>query len=158
MWKYWKKNTWWITVMIFIAGHWIAVWFTSVGIVENKACLLDATDWFFFVFFQTHPNVDKKMFNSSSCIQLKNPEKPFPLHQDVGVLKWRYTTQDESNMPLSSESNYSLVQTIKKLIKYVSKSHIFLCVIEQKMKKYIWKVFVHVYVKMHVIINNVFFL
>lgn len=50
---------------------------------------------------QTHPNVDKKLFNSTSNIKLKNPEKPFPLHQDVGVLKWRYTTQDESNMPLS---------------------------------------------------------
>ncbi|CAG2256121.1 ARCN1 [Mytilus edulis] len=50
---------------------------------------------------QTHPNVDKKRFSTTSNIQLKNPEKPFPLHQDVGVLKWRYTTQDESNMPLS---------------------------------------------------------
>lgn len=50
---------------------------------------------------QTHPNVDKKLFTSSSTIQLKNPEKPFPLNQDVGVLKWRYTTQDESYMPLS---------------------------------------------------------
>ena len=45
--------------------------------------------------------MDKKLFNSTSNIKLKNPEKPFPLHQDVGVLKWRYTTQDESNMPLS---------------------------------------------------------
>ncbi|XP_052803336.1 coatomer subunit delta-like [Mya arenaria] len=50
---------------------------------------------------QTHPNIDKKMFASQSVIGLKNPEKPFPIGQDIGVLKWRFTTQDESFMPLS---------------------------------------------------------
>ncbi|XP_062611322.1 coatomer subunit delta-like [Saccostrea cucullata] len=49
---------------------------------------------------QTHPNVDKKLFNSSSCIALKNQEKSFPLNTDVGVLKWRFQTQDEDMMPL----------------------------------------------------------
>ncbi|WAR04770.1 COPD-like protein, partial [Mya arenaria] len=49
----------------------------------------------------THPNIDKKMFASQSVIGLKNPEKPFPIGQDIGVLKWRFTTQDESFMPLS---------------------------------------------------------
>ncbi|XP_038066027.1 coatomer subunit delta-like [Patiria miniata] len=49
----------------------------------------------------THPNVDKKLFQSESYISMKNPAKPFPLNTDVGVLKWRLTTQDESLMPLS---------------------------------------------------------
>lgn len=50
---------------------------------------------------QTHPNVDKKLFLASSVIGLKNPEKPFPLNQDIGVLKWRFQTQDDGFMPLS---------------------------------------------------------
>jgi hypothetical protein len=35
-------------------------------------------------------------------IALKNPAKPFPTNTDVGVLKWRFTTQDEAFIPLSS--------------------------------------------------------
>lgn len=50
---------------------------------------------------QTHPNVDKKLFQASSVIGLKNSEKPFPLNQDIGVLKWRFQTQDDGFMPLS---------------------------------------------------------
>ncbi|XP_041373847.1 coatomer subunit delta-like [Gigantopelta aegis] len=50
---------------------------------------------------QTHPNIDKKLFMASSCVGLKHPEKPFPLNTDIGVLKWRFQTQDDSFMPLS---------------------------------------------------------
>uniref|UniRef100_A0A2M4BK50 Coatomer subunit delta n=1 Tax=Anopheles marajoara TaxID=58244 RepID=A0A2M4BK50_9DIPT len=50
---------------------------------------------------QTHPNVDKELFRSQNQIGLKNPAKPFPLNTDVGVLKWRYQTQDESAVPLT---------------------------------------------------------
>jgi len=50
---------------------------------------------------QTHPNVDKKLFQTSSLIALKNPEKPFPINQDIGVLKWRFQTQEDAFMPLS---------------------------------------------------------
>ncbi|NP_001171791.1 coatomer subunit delta [Saccoglossus kowalevskii] len=50
---------------------------------------------------QTHPNVDKKLFAANSSIGMKNPAKPFPLNNDVGVLKWRLQTQDDSYMPLS---------------------------------------------------------
>lgn len=50
---------------------------------------------------QTHPNVDKKRFAASSVVGLKNPDKPFPVGQDIGVLKWRFQTQDEALMPLS---------------------------------------------------------
>lgn len=51
---------------------------------------------------QTHPNVDKELFKTRSHIGLKNPAKPFPLNNDVGVLKWRLQTQDESVIPLTS--------------------------------------------------------
>jgi len=50
---------------------------------------------------QTHPNVDKELMRRKSQIALKNPAKPFPLNTDVGVLKWRLQTTDESNIPLS---------------------------------------------------------
>ncbi|KAK2191611.1 hypothetical protein NP493_50g04000 [Ridgeia piscesae] len=50
---------------------------------------------------QTHPNVDKKHFANAGVIGLKNPSKSFPLNQDVGVLKWRFQTQDDSLMPIS---------------------------------------------------------
>ncbi|KAF4532529.1 hypothetical protein B566_EDAN010821 [Ephemera danica] len=50
---------------------------------------------------QTHPNVDKDLFRTKGEIGLKNPSKPFPMHTDVGVLKWRLQTQDESFVPLS---------------------------------------------------------
>lgn len=53
-------------------------------------------------FPQTHPNVDKKLFTAESLIGLKNPEKSFPLNSDVGVLKWRLQTTDESLIPLTS--------------------------------------------------------
>uniref|UniRef100_A0AAZ3NW09 Coatomer subunit delta n=1 Tax=Oncorhynchus tshawytscha TaxID=74940 RepID=A0AAZ3NW09_ONCTS len=54
---------------------------------------------------QTHPNVDKKLFTSDSVIGLKNPEKSFPLNNDVGVLKWRLQSTDEALIPLTSESH-----------------------------------------------------
>ncbi|KAF3847197.1 hypothetical protein F7725_020225 [Dissostichus mawsoni] len=50
---------------------------------------------------QTHPNVDKKLFTTDSVIGLKNPEKSFPLNNDVGVLKWRLQTTDEALIPLT---------------------------------------------------------
>lgn len=54
---------------------------------------------------QTHPNVDKELFKAQGQIGLKNPTKPFPLNTDVGVLKWRYQTQDETAIPLTSNLN-----------------------------------------------------
>jgi len=51
--------------------------------------------------FQTHPNVDKQLFNQRSMLGLKQEGKSFPLNQDVGVLKWRLQTTDESMIPLS---------------------------------------------------------
>ena len=53
---------------------------------------------------QTHPNVDKELFRTKQHIALKNATKPFPLNTDVGVLKWRFQTQDESLIPLNSNA------------------------------------------------------
>ncbi|XP_046447196.1 coatomer subunit delta-like [Daphnia pulex] len=50
---------------------------------------------------QTHPNVDKELFRTKQHIALKNATKPFPLNTDVGVLKWRFQTQDENMIPLN---------------------------------------------------------
>nr|XP_023026547.1 coatomer subunit delta [Leptinotarsa decemlineata] len=49
---------------------------------------------------QTHPNVDKELFKLRSQIGLKQPSKPFPLHTDVGVLKWRLQSTEETLVPL----------------------------------------------------------
>jgi len=50
---------------------------------------------------QTHPKIDKELLRTREQIALQNPAKPFPLNTDVGVLKWRITTTDEANIPLS---------------------------------------------------------
>lgn len=52
---------------------------------------------------QTHPNVDKELFKAKAQIGLKVPSKPFPLHTQIGVLKWRLQTQEETALPISSE-------------------------------------------------------
>lgn len=53
------------------------------------------------VMWQTHPQVNKSIFNNESIVGLKNPDKPFPVNQDVGVLKWRLQSQDEEQIPLN---------------------------------------------------------
>ncbi|CAH2098869.1 unnamed protein product [Euphydryas editha] len=52
---------------------------------------------------QTHPNVDKEAFRSEGVIRLKQAQRPFPLHSDVGVLKWRlaHAPSDDRAAPLS---------------------------------------------------------
>jgi coatomer subunit delta len=50
---------------------------------------------------QTHPNIDKQMFHTKSVIQAKAGGKPYPIGQEVGVLKWRLQTQEESSMPFT---------------------------------------------------------
>lgn len=61
---------------------------------------------------QTHPHVDKKLFTTESLIGLKNQEKSFPLNTDLGVLKWRLQSTEESLIPLTSE--FSLAFTCAK--------------------------------------------
>jgi len=54
-------------------------------------------------YLQTHPNVDKDLFRNKYQIGLKNPQKPFPVNTDVPILKWRYQTTDEAQIPLTSK-------------------------------------------------------
>ena len=53
---------------------------------------------------QTHPNIDKALFNGRRQIGMKQADRPFPVNTDVGVLKWRFVTEDESCVPLMSKS------------------------------------------------------
>ncbi|TPX58281.1 hypothetical protein PhCBS80983_g03224 [Powellomyces hirtus] len=51
--------------------------------------------------YKTHPNVDKKLFADNSILGLRDPSRPFPTNQSLGILKWRFVTKDESLMPLA---------------------------------------------------------
>ncbi|MPC13408.1 Coatomer subunit delta [Portunus trituberculatus] len=50
---------------------------------------------------QTHPNVDRELWRSCGQIGMKMSNKPFPHNTDVGVLKWRFQTNEEKHVPLS---------------------------------------------------------
>jgi len=50
--------------------------------------------------FKTHPNIDKNLFNGESILGLKDPNRPFPTNSSLGVLKWRFQSQEESDVPL----------------------------------------------------------
>lgn len=50
--------------------------------------------------FQTHPKVDKKLYDSDSVLALRDPTKPFPTSR-VAFLRWSLKTQDESMLPLN---------------------------------------------------------
>ena len=47
--------------------------------------------------FNTHPNVNKALYEKSNTLQLKDASKGFPSSRPVGILKWTYssTTSDE---------------------------------------------------------------
>ena len=66
---------------------------------------------------QTHPKIDKELLRTRTQIALQNPAKPFPLNTDVGVLKWRITTTDESNIPLSSKYHFKSNQIINSYLR-----------------------------------------
>ena len=52
--------------------------------------------------FKQHPNV-AKFSGKDKVIALKDPSRSFPVGQGLGVLRWRMTSKDESNVPLSGE-------------------------------------------------------
>lgn len=57
----------------------------------------------FFKLKQTNPNIDKNLFKNNSVIGLRDSTKSFPVGADVGVLKWRFQTQEETEIPLTSK-------------------------------------------------------
>ncbi len=42
-------------------------------------------------------------------IGLRDPSKSFPISTDVGVLKWRFQSQDESEIPLTSNDLFQSI-------------------------------------------------
>lgn len=50
--------------------------------------------------FQTHPKVDKRLYDSDSVLALRDPSKPFPPSR-VAFLRWSLKTQDEAMLPLN---------------------------------------------------------
>jgi hypothetical protein len=50
--------------------------------------------------FKTHPNIDKNLFSGENVIGLKDATREFPSGSALGVLKWRYQSTDESDVPL----------------------------------------------------------
>ncbi|EYC21356.1 hypothetical protein Y032_0019g3770 [Ancylostoma ceylanicum] len=50
---------------------------------------------------QVHPNLDKKEWQTSSMLKLKSAGKPFPVNNDVGVLKWKMVLTEEEQLPIT---------------------------------------------------------
>ncbi|KAJ1770501.1 coatomer subunit delta, partial [Coemansia sp. RSA 1843] len=50
---------------------------------------------------KTHPKIDKKKFQSSSVLALKDPAGSFPVSQPIGILKWRIVSGNEDDIPLT---------------------------------------------------------
>ncbi|KAI9921539.1 hypothetical protein PsorP6_002532 [Peronosclerospora sorghi] len=50
--------------------------------------------------FQTHPKVDKRLYDSESVLALRDSSKPFPTSR-VAFLRWSLKTEDESMLPLN---------------------------------------------------------
>jgi len=40
--------------------------------------------------FNTHPKVDRPLFNSTKVVQLREAGRGFPANQSIGVMRWRY--------------------------------------------------------------------
>ncbi|KAJ1561893.1 Coatomer subunit delta, partial [Nowakowskiella sp. JEL0078] len=51
--------------------------------------------------FQTHPQIDKKLFADTNVLGMKDAGRPFPTKQALGIVKWRYVTKDETKMPIA---------------------------------------------------------
>eukprot|EP00002_Diphylleia_rotans_P005328 TRINITY_DN1445_c0_g1_i1.p1 TRINITY_DN1445_c0_g1~~TRINITY_DN1445_c0_g1_i1.p1 ORF type:complete len:515 (+),score=145.97 TRINITY_DN1445_c0_g1_i1:114-1658(+) len=50
---------------------------------------------------KTHPNINKTAFQEDGTIVLKDPSRPYPTNTPVGVLKWRFQSKDEADVPLT---------------------------------------------------------
>mmetsp|Transcript_8225 Transcript_8225/g.14103 ORF Transcript_8225/g.14103 Transcript_8225/m.14103 type:complete len:514 (-) Transcript_8225:681-2222(-) len=51
--------------------------------------------------FKTHPNIDKAAYSSQNVLCLKDASRPFPPGSELGILKWRMQSKDESLVPLT---------------------------------------------------------
>lgn len=51
--------------------------------------------------FRQHPNVAKFAPKGDKVIALKDASRSFPVGQGLGVLRWRLSSKDESNVPVT---------------------------------------------------------
>ncbi|CAO3619715.1 unnamed protein product [Cunninghamella echinulata] len=51
--------------------------------------------------FKTHPNVDKNVFKNEKAVQMRDTSRSFPTNQNLEVVRWKYSSQDETAVPLS---------------------------------------------------------
>jgi coatomer subunit delta len=52
--------------------------------------------------FKTHPNVDRNLFKDHHKIGLRDASRPFPLNQQMSVLRWRLQAKPNSvKLPIS---------------------------------------------------------
>lgn len=52
--------------------------------------------------FKTHPNVDRALFKDHHKIGLRDSSRPFPLNQQMCVLRWRLQAKpDSTTLPIS---------------------------------------------------------
>lgn len=50
--------------------------------------------------FNTHPKVNKALYDQSSLLQLKDATKGFPAARPVGILKWTYASTTDDLIPI----------------------------------------------------------
>ena len=48
--------------------------------------------------FNTHPKINKALYEGSSVLQLKDTTKTFPPQRPVGILKWNYSSVNDSSV------------------------------------------------------------
>ncbi|KAL1930083.1 hypothetical protein VTP01DRAFT_1237 [Rhizomucor pusillus] len=51
--------------------------------------------------FKTHPNVDKNVFKNDKIVQMRDTARSFPINQNLEVVRWKFSTRDETAVPLS---------------------------------------------------------
>ena len=50
--------------------------------------------------FNTHPKVNKPLYDKSLLLQLKDSSKGFPSERPVGILRWSYSSNNDDLVPL----------------------------------------------------------
>jgi coatomer subunit delta len=57
--------------------------------------------------FKTHPNVDRNLFKDQHKIGLRDSSRPFPLNQQMSVLRWRLQAKANSvKLPISGKTTW----------------------------------------------------
>ncbi|KAI8382969.1 hypothetical protein BD560DRAFT_385665 [Blakeslea trispora] len=51
--------------------------------------------------FKTHPNVNKASWKDKSVVEMRDLSRPFPVNQNLEVVKWKLSTRDETAVPLT---------------------------------------------------------